>query len=516
MKELMSQLQELLDKGFIRPSSSPWGAPILFVKKKDGSMRMCIDYRELNKVTVKNVYPLPRIDDLFHQIQGARWFSKIDLRSGYHHLKVREKYIPKMAFRTGYGHFEFVVMPFGLTNAPTIFMDLINRLCRLMLDKSVIVFIDDILVYSKSLKVDPAKIEAVMNRQALKNVGEIRSFLGLAGYYRRFIQDFSKIASSITKLTKKNTPFEWGEEQEEAFATLQRKLCETSILVLPDGTEDMVVYYDSSYVGLGNVKELLLEEVHKSKYSIDPGATKMYLDLKRNYWWPGMKRDFVKYVEKCLTCLKVKVEHPKPYGKIQPLEIPVWKWDKITMDFVTKLPRTTKKHDAIWVIIGARHEVPISIVSDRDGRFTSNFWQDFQEELGNWDDHLPSVEFAYNNSYHTSIKMPPYEMLYGRRCRTPVCWDEVGSRELASTDVVLATTKKIETIRERLKAEQDRWKRKCLAEESSVIPLDDVEIDPELTSQEEPITILGRKSRQLRNKIITLVKVEWKHRKDKH
>ncbi|GJR88433.1 putative reverse transcriptase domain-containing protein [Tanacetum coccineum] len=258
-------------------------------------MRMCIDYRELNKVTVKNVYPLPRIDDLFDQIQGARWFSKIDLRSGYHQLKVREEDIPKMAFRTRYGHFEFVVMPFGLTNAPAIFMDLMNRVCRPMLDKSVIVFIDDILVYSKSkeeheihlreiletlrkeklyakfskckfwlqevqflghvinfegLKVDLAKIEAVMNWKAMKNVGEIRSFLGLAGYYRRFIQDFSKIASSLTKLSKKNAPFEWGEEQEEAFVTLRRKLCETPILVLPNGTEDMVVYCDASYVGL--------------------------------------------------------------------------------------------------------------------------------------------------------------------------------------------------------------------------------------------------------------------------
>ncbi|GJX19041.1 putative reverse transcriptase domain-containing protein [Tanacetum coccineum] len=173
MKELMSQLQELLDKGFIRPSSSPRGAPILFVKKKDGSMRMCIDYRELNKVTVKNVYPLPRIDDLFDQIQGARWFLKIDLRPGYHQLKVREEDIPKTTFRTHYGHFEFVVMPFGLTNAPAIFMDLMNRVCRPMLDKSVIVFIDDILVYSKSLKVDPVKIEAVMNWQAPKNDDEV-------------------------------------------------------------------------------------------------------------------------------------------------------------------------------------------------------------------------------------------------------------------------------------------------------------------------------------------------------
>ena len=134
MQELSSQLQELLGKGFIRPSSSPWGAPILFVKKKDGSHRMCIDYRELNKLTVKNRYPLPRIDDLFDQLQGASWFSKIDLRSGYHQMRVREEDIQKTAFRTRYGHYEFVVMPFGLTNAPAAFMDLMNRVCRPMLD----------------------------------------------------------------------------------------------------------------------------------------------------------------------------------------------------------------------------------------------------------------------------------------------------------------------------------------------------------------------------------------------
>ncbi|GJX37096.1 putative reverse transcriptase domain-containing protein [Tanacetum coccineum] len=150
MEELSTQLQELSDKGFIRPSSSPWGAPVLFVKKKDGSFRMCIDYRELNKLTVKNRYPLPRIDDLFDQLQGSSVYSKIDLRSGYHQLRVRNEDIPKTAFRTRYGHYEFQVMPFGLTNAPAVFMDLMNRVCRPYLDKFVIVFIDDILIYSKT------------------------------------------------------------------------------------------------------------------------------------------------------------------------------------------------------------------------------------------------------------------------------------------------------------------------------------------------------------------------------
>jgi hypothetical protein len=148
LKELKEQLQELIDRGFICPSVSPWGAPVLFVKKKDRSMRLCIDYRELNRVTIKNKYPLPRIDDLFDQLKGASVFSKIDLRSGYHQLRVREEDVQKTAMRTRYGHYEFVVMPFGLTNAPSVFMDLMNRVFRKYLDLFVVVFIDDILVYS--------------------------------------------------------------------------------------------------------------------------------------------------------------------------------------------------------------------------------------------------------------------------------------------------------------------------------------------------------------------------------
>ncbi|KAI3827783.1 hypothetical protein L1987_01866 [Smallanthus sonchifolius] len=298
MQELASQLQELSNKGFIRPSHSPWGAPFIFVKKKDGSFRICIDYRELNKLTIKNRYPLPRIDDLFDQLQGSTCFSKIDLRSDYHQLRVQEDDIPKTAFRARYGHYEFMVMPFGLTNAPAVFMDLMNRVCKPYLDKFVIVFIDEILIYSKTkadheqhlrlvldllkkeqlyakfskcefwlkevqflghivndkgIHVDPAKIKTVKNWNAPKTPTEVRSFLGLAGYYRRFISNFSKIVVPLTALTHKGKTYEWGPKQEEAFQTLKQKLCNAPILTLPYGNDDLVVYCDASNQGLGCV-----------------------------------------------------------------------------------------------------------------------------------------------------------------------------------------------------------------------------------------------------------------------
>ncbi|KAD5317282.1 hypothetical protein E3N88_17228 [Mikania micrantha] len=340
MKELKKQLHELLEKGFIRPSSSPWGAPILFVKKKDGSMRMCIDYRELNKVTIKNKYPLPRIDDLFDQLQGACHFSKIDLRSGYHQLKVQEEDIPKTAFRTRYGHYEFTVMPFGLTNAPAAFMDMMNRICKPYLDKFIIVFIDDILIYSKTpedhaihlrtllellrqeklyakfskcefwltevqflghvinaqgIQVDPSKIEAITKWENPKSPTEVRSFLGLAGYYRRFIQNFSRIAVPLTSLTRKSVKFEWGTKQIEAFQILKDKLTHAPILALPEGVKDFVVFCDASHTGLGCVlmqrnkviayasRQLKTHEKNYATHDLELGAIIFALKLWRHY-----------------------------------------------------------------------------------------------------------------------------------------------------------------------------------------------------------------------------------------
>ncbi|GJT88903.1 putative reverse transcriptase domain-containing protein [Tanacetum coccineum] len=298
LKELSDQLKELSENRFIRPSSSPWGAPVLFVKKKDRSFCMCIDYRELNKLTVKIQYLLSRIDDLFDQLQGSSMYSKIDLRSGYHQLRIREEDIPITAFRTWYGHFEFQVMSFGLTNAPAVFMDLMNRVCKPYLDKFVIVFIDDILIYSKSkedheehlkiilgllkkeklyakfskcdfwldlvqflgqvihskgIHVDPSKIEAIKNWTAPTTPTEVRQFLGLARYYRRFIKGFYLITKPLTKLTQKNKKYEWGEDEEEAFQMLKLKLYSAPILALPEGSEDFVVYCDVSIKGFGAV-----------------------------------------------------------------------------------------------------------------------------------------------------------------------------------------------------------------------------------------------------------------------
>ncbi|GKA41052.1 putative nucleotidyltransferase, ribonuclease H [Tanacetum coccineum] len=630
MKELSEQLKELSDKGFIRPSSSPWGALVLFVKKKDGSFRMCIDYRELNKLTVKNRYPLPRIDDLFDQLQGSSVYSKIDLRSGYHQLRVREEDIPKTAFRTRYGHYEFQVMPFGLTNAPAVFMDLMNRVCKPYLDKFVIVFIDDILIYSKSkqeheehlkiilellkkeelyakfskcefwipkvqfldhvidsegIHVDPAKIESIKDWTSPKSPTEIRQFLGLAGYYRRFIEGFSKIAKPMTKLTQKKVKFEWGDKQEAAFQLLKQKLCSAPILALPEGIEDFIAYCDASKKGLGavlmqrekvisyasrqlkiheknytthdlelgavvfalkiwrhylyelewkerepplrvralvmtisldlpkqilnaqtearkpeNIKSedvggmlienakfpeaireqklepradgtlclngrswlpcygdlrtVIMHESHKSKYSIHPGSDKMYQDMKKLYWWPNMKADIATYVSKCLTCAKVKAEHQRPSGLLVQPKIPEWKWDNITMIFVTKLPKFARPYDTIacfGVPEGGvtRHgnTCPIIWIATRDS--ASNSLEVLRIALGN--------KLDMSTTYHAKSS-GPFKLLEEYAvclCNRLVKLENLNTRPGTNSKRQL---KKIIQIKQRMQAARDRQK----------------------------------------------------------
>ncbi|GJT43820.1 putative reverse transcriptase domain-containing protein [Tanacetum coccineum] len=607
MLELSNQLKELQEKGFIQPSHSPWGAPVLFVKKKDGSMRMCIDYRELNKLTIKNRYPLPRIDDLFDQLQGACCFSKIDLRSGYHQLRVREEDIPKTAFRTRYGHFEFTVMPFGLTNAPAIFMDLMNRSeeeheahlktildllkkeklyakfskCEFWLQE--VQFLGHV-VNRDGIHVDPSKVESVKNWKTPESSTEIRSFLGLAGYYRRFIENFSKIAKPLTMLTQKNKTYVWGDKQDEAFQILKEKLCNAPVLALPDGPDDFVVYCDASKQGFGCVlmqrgkviayasRQLKKHENNYTTHDLELGAVVSLLksgdiifmgqkvlstlttrvskaqseaskDLKAlTEWLRGLERYFeqrddgeIYFFDRIwilsvggvkgnwimrmkasyfldIQYIQIKAEHQMPSDFFrQPRKIPEWKWKKIYNDFVHNiscqkvavgmidmgryLDRLTQvrpqlltysedyKTEKIAKIytneIVARHgsvgyetrqwstayhpRYGRTKANDGQGTYLFRRWRIcFELVLWNlvaiWDTHLPLIEFSYNNSYHTSIKCAPFEALYGRKCRSPVIWTEVGESQLIGPEIVQETTEKIVQIRERLKTARSRQK----------------------------------------------------------
>jgi hypothetical protein len=329
LAELKKQLQELLEKGFIQPSSSPWGCPAIFVKKKDQTLRMCVDYRPLNEVTIKNKYPLPRIDLLFDQLAEAKVFSKIDLRSGYHQIKIKPEDIPKTAFTTRYGLYEYLVMSFGLTNAPAHFSYLMNSVFMPELDKFVVVFIDDILIYSKNeeehaehlrvvltrlrdhqlyakfskcefwlkeiqflghvlsaegVSVDPSKIKDILDWKPPVSVHQVRSFLGMAGYYRRFIQDFSRIAKPITELLKNNVKFEWSSACEEAFQTLKKLLTTAPVLAQPNVEKPFDVYCDASRKGIGCVlmqegkvnayasRQLLKHEEHYPTHDLELAA----------------------------------------------------------------------------------------------------------------------------------------------------------------------------------------------------------------------------------------------------
>nr|GEU98868.1 putative reverse transcriptase domain-containing protein [Tanacetum cinerariifolium] len=634
--------------------------------------------KELNKLMIKNRYPLPRIDDLFDQLQGSSVYSKIDLRSDYYQLRIREEDILITAFRTRYGHYEFQVMPFGLTNTLAVFMDLMNRVCKPYLDKFVIVFIDDILIYSKNkeehgehlrtilsllrseklyakftkcnfwlnfvqflghvidsngVHVDPAKIEAIKKiRLHRLHQQKCDNFWVLAGYYRRFIKEFSLISKPLTKLTQKNKLYMWGDDEDEAFQTLKLKLYSAPILSLPEGSGDFVMYCDASLKGFvavlmqrekliayasrqlrkneenytthdlelgamvfalrlwrhylygtkctrrwiellsdynciihyhpekeniiadalieackeenigaerfvgegepfkvrsdgtkclkgrvclplfGGLRDLIMLESHKSKYSIHPGSDKMYHDLKKLYWWPNMKADIVTYLSKCLTFAKVKAEHQKPSRLLQQPKIPVWKWERITMDFITKLPRTPSGYDSIWVIVdrltksahfilvnekfkmerslqeslGTNLDMSTAYHPQIDGQSERTI-QTLEDMLracvidfgSGWDKHLPLAELSYNNSYHTSIKAALFEALYGWKCRSSVCWSEVGDAQLTGPEMIRETTKIIVQIKNRLLVARSRLSTTFMPKEPTFqVALDVLSLTP--------------------------------------
>nr|GEU65951.1 putative reverse transcriptase domain-containing protein [Tanacetum cinerariifolium] len=556
---------------------------------------------------VKNRYPLPRIDDLFDQLQGSSVYLKIDLRSGYHQLRVRDEDIPKTAFRTRYGHYEFQVMPFGLTNAPAVFMDLMNRVCEPYLDKFVIVFNDDILIYSRNKEEHANHLRIILE---LLRKEKLYAKFFKCDFWIRTMQFLGHLIDSQgvhvdpATIEAKDKKFVWGEDQEMTFQILKQKLCEALILALPEGNDDFFVYCDASIQGLravlmqrdkviahasrqlkpheenytthdlelgavkelnmrqrrwlelladydceirnhpgkenvvadalsrkriikscqvkplhvrslsmtihsnlpsqileaqtealkeenaqaenlrgmekaleirtdgtrciknrswlplfGNLRNLIMHESHKSKYSIQPGSDKMYQDLKKLYWWPNMKEIIAEYVGKCLTCYRVKTECKKPSGLLIQPKIPIWKWKRITMDFVTKLHRTSNEHDTIWVILdmSTSYHPKTDGQSERTIQTLEDMLRACAIDFGKgWEKHLPLVEFSYNNSYHANIKAAPFEAPYGQKCRSPVCWAEVGDTQLTGPEIIHETTEKIVQIRQHLQSARDR------------------------------------------------------------
>nr|GEU51045.1 putative reverse transcriptase domain-containing protein [Tanacetum cinerariifolium] len=403
---------------------------------------------------------LPRIDDLFDQLQGSSTYSKIDLRSSYHQLRVSDEDIPKTTFRMRYGHYEFQVMPFGLTNAPAVFMDLMNRVCKPYLDKFMIVFIDDILIYSRYKEEHEDHLRIILE---LLKKEKLYAKFSKCDLWISIVQFLGHVIDSQGIY----------------------KLCEAPILALPERNDDFVVYSDASHqaqteaIKEENIKAENLRGIDKA-FEVRPDGTRC---IKNQSWLPLFSdlRDLIMH------------ESYKSKYSIHP-EIPTWKWERITMDFVTKLPKTSSGHNTIWIIVDrltksahfirARetdsmetltrlyikeivswYGVPISIISDRDSHFTSRFWQSMQSALSTQLDmsttYHPQTDGQSERTIQTLkdiIKAAPFEALYGRKCRSPVCWAEVRDFQLTRPEIIYKTTKKIVQIRHCLQAARDRKK----------------------------------------------------------
>ncbi|KAA3488295.1 ty3-gypsy sub-class retrotransposonable element polyprotein [Gossypium australe] len=645
---------------------------------------MCIDYRQLNKLTIKNKYPLPRIDDLFDQLRGASIFSKIELRSGYHQLKVKEVDIHKTAFQTRYGHYEFLVMPFGLTNAPAVFMDMMNRVFQPYLDQLVVVFIDDVLVYSKIEEEHDSHLRVVLQMLREKQLyakfskcefwlrdvtflGHVVSAEGIrVDPRKRFVEGFSLIAAPLTKLLRKGVPFVWSDKQQESFEKLKKILTKASILIQPEaGKERHYLYGEKSIICTDHksLKYLLTEkelnlrqrrwigllkdydysiEYHPSKANVVANALsrKVISDLRAMFAHLSLYEDgsllaelHVKHA--WVSQIKEKQMLDERLGsRLQQVEggeigdfglnsdgvlcfrRRIW-LPQLSAHFLpVRTDYTLQKLAKLYIAEVVRlHGVPVSIISDRDPRFTSRFWKALHEALGtrlifstafhpqtdgqserviqiledmlrgcvidfrgSWEDFLPLAKFAYNNSYQSSIQMAPYEVLYGRRCRTPTCWTELGERQLLGPELISETEEKVKVIRARLKEASDRqksyadlkrkeiefsvgdqvflkvspWKkilrfgrkgklsprfikpyrvlkrvgpvayqlqlppelsqihsvfhvsmlRRYRSDPFHVVPVEEVEIRPDLSFEEEPVQILGRDIKVLRRKSV--------------
>nr|GEY50639.1 putative reverse transcriptase domain-containing protein [Tanacetum cinerariifolium] len=526
MRDLSVQLQDLLEKGFIHPSSSPWGASVLFVKNKDGSFQICIDDHELNKLTVKNRYSLPRIDDLFDKLQGSSVYSKIYLRSRYNQLHIKEEDIPITPFRTRYGHFEFQVMPFGVTNIPAIFMDLMNRVCKPYLDKFVIVFINDILVYSKDEEEHGKHLNIILEllkkERLYAKFSKCDFWLDSVQFLGNVIDrngvhvDPAKIEAirswaAPTKPTKKDKKYELGKEEDEGYGSMLMQ-------------REKVIAYAS--------RQLKVHEENYTIHDLELGAIVFALRQRR---WIKLLSDY--------DC-KIQYHHGKA---------------NVVADALSQKERI-KPLRVRTLVMTVHNNLPKKILeAQKEAMKRKN------------DRHLPLVEFSYNNSYHVSIKAAPLEALYGRNCRSHVCWSEVRDSQLTCLELIRETTEKIVQIKNRLfiarsrqKSCSDRrskplefevgdmvllkvspWKgavrfgkrgklspryirpfkilarvgelkgihstfyvlnlKKCLAEGDIVVPMDEIQFDDKLHMVEEPV--VDREVKRLKQSRIPIVKV---------
>ncbi|GKB55238.1 putative reverse transcriptase domain-containing protein [Tanacetum coccineum] len=555
---------------------------------------MCIDYRELNKLTVKNRYPQPSIDDLFDQLQGSSMYSKIDLRSGYHQLRIREEDIPITAFRTRYGHFEFYVMPFGLTNAPAYewgedeeegFQLLNQKLCNAPILALPEGLEDFVLYCDASIKgfgavlMQQENVIAYASRQLKKHEENYMTYdleLGAVVFalrlWRHYLYHPGKANVVADALSRKE-----GEKLIRVRALV--------MTVYPDLSE-RILKAQMEAMKKENVKAENLGRLLKSIFEFCSDGIR-YFD--KRIWLPLFVPDLR---------AKVKAEHQKPSGLLQQPEIPKWKWEKINLDFVSGLPRTPSGYDTIWVIVDrltkldhflpmkktdsmekltqqylkeivCRHEVLASIISDRDSRFATGFWRSLQKALGtnvnmstayhpetdgqserkiqtledmlracvidfgkSWDRHLPLVEFSYNNSYHANIKAAPFEALYGRKCRSPICWSELKDSPRRAVDCFgkrgklspryIGPFKIIERIGpvayklelpEKLRGIHNTFHvsnlKRCLADENLIIPLEEIQLMTNRHFIEEPgwgLKLWIREVKQLSKAVIPIVK----------